>query len=631
MSRSSPWTCRPTSELACAATGFVDADVDGAWLVLACTGVVDAAVAEACVARRVWCVRADDASKSSAWVPAVARVDDVVVSVTAGGDPRRAVALRDAIALAVDTGDLPLRRTGPATGSVALVGGGPGDPGLLTVRGRQLLAGADVVVRDRLAPAVGLPADVEVVDVGKMPGGPSYDQRAIEQLLVDRARAEGKRVVRLKGGDVHLFGRGMEEVAACVEAGVAVEVVPGVSQCLRGPGLGGDPRDRQGRDAVGVGRQRAPVPRGPGSTVDWDALARLGGTVILLMAVERLASCADALVAGGLAPTTPVAVIHEGTLPTQQVVVTTLYDAARRRGRRCFASGRRRRRGRVRTDDDGAARRRARLEGRRFAGGRARPAGHGGGPAARSAGRGGVRRQRVAVDHGRPCAGLVDEGEKDITVVPLLLGAASHSKTDVAASVQAGRFAHPGMMLRYGRPLGPHPVVVDVLARRLAEAGATEEPVVLVAGGSLDPDANAQVAATARLLWEGRAFPSVDIAFASTTGPTVPQALERLRAQGFSRVAIARYFLGPGYLPRLVETQAATVADLDVVISDPLGASDGLATLVLGRFDEARAGDIRMNCDACLYRVPYRGHESAVGLPHGCRHSAIRTTPDIPR
>ena len=235
----------------------------------------------------------------------------------------------------------------------------------------------------------------------------------------------------------------------------------------------------------------------------------------------------------------------------------------------------------------------------------------------------GLRAEAAYVDNASPSirsalARLVAEGERDVTVVPLLLGAASHSKTDVAASVQAARFAHPSLTLRYGRPLGPHPVVVDVLARRLSEAGVTDLPVLLVAGGSLDPDANAGVAATARLLWEGRAYPSVDIAFVSTTGPSVVDALTRLTAQGVRRVALSRYFLGPGYLPRKAAELAATV-DMEVVVTEPLGASEGLATLVLGRFDEARTGDIRMNCDACLYRVGYRGLEQSVGarqLPH---------------
>jgi uroporphyrin-III C-methyltransferase/precorrin-2 dehydrogenase/sirohydrochlorin ferrochelatase len=306
---------------------FVAADVDGAWLVLACTGVVDDEVAQACAARRIWCVRADSAARSSAWVPATARVDDVVVSVTAGRDPRRAVRLRDSLALSLETGEQPLRRVRPGVGSVALVGGGPGDPGLLTVRARRLLAGADVVVRDRLAPVVDLPDDVEVVEVGKTPGGPSWVQRDIEALIVERA-AEGKRVVRLKGGDVHVFGRGAEEVAACVEAGLAVEVVPGVSSALAGPTCAGIPLT-----AYGVTQSFSVVsghlePGDPGSTVDWAALARSGGTLVLLMAVGRLPAICAALLHGGLAPSTPVAAVQDATRPGQRTIVTTLDRAA---------------------------------------------------------------------------------------------------------------------------------------------------------------------------------------------------------------------------------------------------------------------------------------------------------------
>ena len=305
---------------------FQPADVDGAWLVHACTGTVDADVAAACEERRVWCVRADDAAQSRAWVPAVHRGDDVVVSITAGRDPRRAMALRDTIALALDSGLLPLRRRRTGTGSVALVGGGPGDPGLLTVRARQLLAGADVVVRDRLAPQVDLPPDVEVVDVGKSSTGPSYDQRDIDVLLVERAQA-GQRVVRLKGGDVHVFARGIEEVTACVEAGVPVEVVPGVSSAFAVPAYAGIPVTARGvTQSVSVVSAHLP-PGAPGSTVDWNALARLGGTLVLLMGADRLALVCAALVAGGRDGSTPVAVIRDGTLPTQVVDVATLDTA----------------------------------------------------------------------------------------------------------------------------------------------------------------------------------------------------------------------------------------------------------------------------------------------------------------
>lgn len=306
---------------------FRAGDVDGAWLVLACTGVVDDAVATACESRRVWCVRADDAWRSPAWVPAVGRVDDVVLSVTAGRDPRRAVALRDALALALETGELPLRRSRPGSGSVAIVGGGPGDPDLLTVRARRLLAGADVVVRDRLAPQVPLPDGVEVVEVGKTPGESSWAQRDIQALLVERA-LQGKRVVRLKGGDVHVFARGIEEVAACVEAGIAVEVVPGISSALAGPTCAGIPVTVRGvTQTFAVVSAHLP-PGDPGSTVDWDALAQLGGTLVLLMAVGRLAAVCDALIAGGRGQDTPVAVVQDATLPSQRTVVTTLRDAA---------------------------------------------------------------------------------------------------------------------------------------------------------------------------------------------------------------------------------------------------------------------------------------------------------------
>ncbi len=232
----------------------------------------------------------------------------------------------------------------------------------------------------------------------------------------------------------------------------------------------------------------------------------------------------------------------------------------------------------------------------------------------------GLQTRAAYVDNASPSiaaalAELATDGVESVAVVPLLLTPASHSKTDIAASVQAGRRAHPSMRIAYGRPLGPHPALVTVLARRLVEAGARDDdPVVLVAGGALDPDANAQVAATARLLWEGRSFASVDIAFASTTQPTVPVALERLRLLGFSRVAVARYFLGPGRLPQLV-ARSCSDADLEVVLTEPLGPAAEIAALVVERYDEAIAGDIRMNCDACLYRIALPGRESAVGTP----------------
>ena len=232
----------------------------------------------------------------------------------------------------------------------------------------------------------------------------------------------------------------------------------------------------------------------------------------------------------------------------------------------------------------------------------------------------GVEAGAAYVDNASPSVAralddLVGQGVSDVVVLPLLLTPASHSKTDVAASVQAGRLEHPGLRLRYGRPLGPHPVLVDLLARRLAEAGAADgDPVLLVAVGALDPDANAQVFATGRLLHEGRPWPSVDVAFASTAGPSVPQALDRLARLGHQRVSLVPYALGPGRLPAMVARQADE-APLDVVVAAPLGADPALAGVVRERFAEALGEDVRMNCDACLYRTPLPGHESSVGAP----------------
>jgi sirohydrochlorin cobaltochelatase len=201
---------------------------------------------------------------------------------------------------------------------------------------------------------------------------------------------------------------------------------------------------------------------------------------------------------------------------------------------------------------------------------------------------------------------LAADGVDDVTVLPLLLNAAGHSKTDLAASVQKARLDHPGLTLRYGRPFGAHPAVVTVLEQRLVEAGAADLPVVLVAGGSLDPDANATVAATARLLWEGRRHATVDYAFVSATGPSLPEALARVNGPA----AVSLLFLGPGYLPGKATSLAG-----EHVVTAPLGMAPPLVDLLVERYGETLTGDIRMNCDACLYRTPYPGKEHLVGAP----------------
>lgn len=216
-------------------------------------------------------------------------------------------------------------------GRVVLVGGGPGDPGLITVRGRQALADADVVVADHLAPLdllSSLAPHVEVVDASKLPRGRAMAQERINELLVEHARA-GRRVVRLKGGDPFVFGRGMEEVEACAAAGVAVEVVPGVTSAVAVPALAGVPVTHRGLTHEFVVVSGHVPPDHPTSLVDWAALGRLRGTLVVLMGVETAPAIADALVGHGRAPDTPVAVVVEGTTDAQRVLRTTLAGLAR--------------------------------------------------------------------------------------------------------------------------------------------------------------------------------------------------------------------------------------------------------------------------------------------------------------
>jgi uroporphyrin-III C-methyltransferase / precorrin-2 dehydrogenase / sirohydrochlorin ferrochelatase len=302
-------------------------DLTGAWVVHTATGdpEVDEAVAADAERLRVWCVRADEAARSTAWTPAVARVDGVTVAVNAEGDPRRAVRLRAAVQTALDLGELPLRHLRPVPGRVSLVGGGPGAPGLITARGRQLLAEADVVVTDRLGPRAlldDLDPDVEIIDVGKTPGNHPVPQHEINRLLVECALA-GKRVVRLKGGDPYVLGRGGEEALACREAGVDVEVVPGVTSAVSVPAAVGIPVTHRG-----VSKQFTVVSGHEG--LDWPSLARLEGTLVFLMGVTLLEEAALELVFHGKDPATPAAVVEDGYGERQHLVTGTLGTIAAR-------------------------------------------------------------------------------------------------------------------------------------------------------------------------------------------------------------------------------------------------------------------------------------------------------------
>ncbi|MFD6677890.1 uroporphyrinogen-III C-methyltransferase [Micromonospora parva] len=352
---------------------FQPEDLDGAWLVQVAIDDPMAAASVSAVAaeRRIFCVRADDRTAATAWTPAVTRHGPVTVAVLGGGDPRRAMTVRDAIRelLAVRLGTDGIASTrgqpGPPAGAtggtdvvgtagadsadgatgatdahgagggrragrVALVGAGPGDPELITVKGWRLLTEADVVVADRLVPGLlldELRPDVELVDASKIPYGPSRAQEEINQILVDRALA-GAVVVRLKGGDPYVFGRGGEELLACAAAGVPVTVVPGVTSSIAAPAAAGIPVTHRGvaHEFTVVSGHLAPD--SPASLVRWDALAGLHGTLVILMGLKNLAAITATLIAHGRPPQTPAAVVQEATTGTQRVLRSTLGEVA---------------------------------------------------------------------------------------------------------------------------------------------------------------------------------------------------------------------------------------------------------------------------------------------------------------
>ena len=254
-------------------------------------------------------------------------------------------------------------------------------------------------------------------------------------------------------------------------------------------------------------------------------------------------------------------------------------------------------------------------------------------------------------------ADLAAASPASIVAIPLMLSAAGHAKGDIPAALARERTRHPAVRFTYARPLGPHPALLDLLAKRI-DAQGVDTPAVLVVGrGSTDPDANANVVKTARLLWEGRDYPLAETAFVSLARPDVAEGLERCRLLGAGllgaglpgagllgaglpgarRIVVARYFLFPGVLPDRVAAQAAAYAaahpGLDIRCADVLGDCDEIAALVYERYTEALSGDIRMNCDVCVYRIAMPGFEHRVGVPqhpHDHPHNHVHETSHNP-
>lgn len=333
ISRSATRSVEAMTGITLALREYRDGDLDGAWYAIAATDdprVNEAVVAEA-ESRQVFCVRADIAVEGTAVTPATFSYAGLSVGVLAGGEHRRSAAIRSAIREALQTGVI--TPEGPVSadvvaGSVALIGGGPGDPELITVRGRRLLAQADVVVADRLAPPellAELPPHVEVIDAAKIPYGRAMAQDAINDVMIERARS-GSFVVRLKGGDPFVFARGYEEVLACADAGIPVTVVPGVTSAIGVPALAGVPVTHRAINHEFVVVSGHLPPGHPESLVNWDALAALSGTIVLLMAVERIELFAEALLKGGRPADTPVLVVQHGTTAAQHTLRASLAD-----------------------------------------------------------------------------------------------------------------------------------------------------------------------------------------------------------------------------------------------------------------------------------------------------------------
>lgn len=500
-----------------------------------------------------------------------------------------------------------------APGSVALVGGGPGALDLITVRGLALLRQADVVVVDRLGPhglVELLDPGVQVVEVGKVPGRHAVPQREIEAVLVEHARA-GRRVVRLKGGDPFLLGRGGEEVLACRAAGIDVQVVPGVTSALAGPASAGIPVTHRGA-AVATHVVNAHGDLGP---ADLAALRDPQTTTVLLMGVEWLPRLVNQALLNGVDPATPVAVVQAATLPEERSVFATLGTVAEAAAGIGFPA--------VIVAGPTA------VEGflvpphaapPPHGSGREAVSGAGAAPAQRAEAAGPplvgcahgtrdragrdvtrailarvsaalpaveVREAYVDVQHPRPAevvrdlvggAGAVStrDGAPGAVVVPLLLSAGFHVTSDVGAAVAGTTAVSTG-------PLGPDPRLADVLAERLDEAGALPgDAVVLAVAGTRDAEGQDHAHTMGKLL-AARLGQDVTVAFVAAATPSVPEAVEAARAGG-GRVAVASYLLAPGYFHGLLGGAGADV------VAAPLGDHPLVADVVVDRY-RAATGD----------------------------------------
>jgi sirohydrochlorin cobaltochelatase len=221
---------------------------------------------------------------------------------------------------------------------------------------------------------------------------------------------------------------------------------------------------------------------------------------------------------------------------------------------------------------------------------------------------------------------LVERGVSRVVVLPLMLHAAGHSKSDVPALVLEGRHRHPGVVLTYGRPFGIDHALLEAARRRIDAVGGTGQPLALISRGTSDPDANGDAYKVARLLAECTSAPLVNVGFSGVTWPTVADCLDQLHRLGAERIVAFMWFLATGVLMDRIDTQLAAMAEragVEMLSAGYLGRAPGVIDLVIERYREAASGPVWMNCDACSYRRPFPGLEDRVAQPLGVGHSHL--------
>ncbi|GAA4526172.1 uroporphyrinogen-III C-methyltransferase [Brachybacterium paraconglomeratum] len=499
-------------------------------------------------------------------------------------------------------------------GAVALVGGGPGALDLITVRGLHLLQQADVVVMDRLGPrglTELLGPDVTVIDVGKTPGHPSRTQEQIGALLVEQAQA-GHRVVRLKGGDPFLLGRGGEEVLACRAAGVEVQVVPGVTSAIAGPAAGDIPVTHRGA-AVALHVVNAHGDLGP---ADLAALRDPGTTTVLMMGVGWLPRLVSQALLNGVPPETPVAVVQSATLPEQRSVRGTLASIEERVREAgigypaVITVGRTSAEGFLEAPSSAP---RARGAGREALPSTEKPdvtavpvligCAHG---TRQREGRDVVRAilrriseqlPSVAVREAyvdvqspevsqvvaqlAPARATVRTREEDtppaVVVVPLLLSTGLHVGEDIASAVAGHEALAAG-------PLGPDPRLAEVMEQRLQEAGAQPDDAVVMAVAGTRDRAGQEMGEQMGALLSAQLQRTVTVGFIAAAQPSVADAVAQARKRTGARVALATYLLAPGYFHAQLQRAGADL------VAAPLGDHPLIAEIAVDRYRSLLGG-----------------------------------------